>query len=189
MFVDPRFKLAYLENVVQRNEVQKYLLGFIYHIYPSSIPCISMPSQGKKRPKYVTLHEFLLSIGTTKGPNKTLEQEVAWWFSTPTVILNDDDSVFAWWATNHTHFRRIALAAKDFLAIPGGSVPSERASSTAGRLVTPFCTSLSHDSIQAHVCLSSWLENDNVAIDDVNEDTEATDSCYDIVDEHGDDDV
>ncbi len=83
----------------------------------------------------------------------------------------------------------IALAVRDFLAIPSGSVSSERAFSTAGRLVTPLCTSLSHDSIQAHVCLSSWFEDNNVAVDNVNEDIEATDSCYDIVAEHGEDDA
>ncbi len=78
---------------------------------------------------------------------------------------------------------------KGFFAIPGGSIPSERAFSTARRLVTPFRTSLSRDTYQALVCLSSWFNDDNIAVDDVNEDMEATDSCHDIVDEHGEDDV
>jgi hypothetical protein len=60
------------------------------------------------------------------------------WFSTPTVFLDDDDDAFAWWVTNYTHFRRAALAAKDFLPIPRDSVPFERAFSAAGRLVTLF---------------------------------------------------
>ncbi len=97
------------------------------------------------------------SVGTTKCPNKTADEELDRWFSSLTVFFSDDDNVFEWWAKNSTHFKRVALAARDFLAIPGGSIPSERAFSAAKRLLTQFQTSLSHYLIQAHVCLSSWF--------------------------------
>ncbi len=84
------------------------------------------------------MHEYLPFVKTTEGPNETFEQEVARGFSNYTVFVNDDINVFDWWATNHTHFRRIALAAKYFLAITGGSVPRDIAFSTAETLVTLF---------------------------------------------------
>ncbi len=115
-----------------------------------------------------------------------IDDELTRWFSSSTIFLGEDDDVFSWWAKNCNHFRRISLAAKDFLATPSGSVPSERAFSAAGRLVTSFCTSLSHDSIQAHVCLSSWFQEDGIAFKEVGEEMDVSDVSYDVVD-HDDD--
>ncbi len=70
-------------------------------------------------------------------------------------FLDNDDEAFAWRTTNYTYFREVAFTAKDFLPISDSSMSSERAFFAAGRLVTPFRTSFSHDSVQAHVCLSS----------------------------------
>ncbi len=189
MCVDPKFKLAYVDGDVEREKSQSDLLEYIMQSYPTSIPCTPKPKQRKKRAQDILLHDFLPFVGTTEGPNETLEEEVAGWFSTPTVFLNNDDDVFSWWTANATHFRRIALAAKDLLAISGDSVPSERAFSAAGRLVIPFRTSLSHDTIKAHVCLSSWYQEDDEAVDDNNEELNSSDSSYEIVEEYDEEDV
>jgi hypothetical protein len=87
------------------------------------------------------------------------------------------------WAKNSTHFRRVALAARDFLAIPGGSIPSERAFSAAVRLVTHFSTSLAHYSIQAHVCLSSRFHEHSSVVKDVGEEYDSSEAFYMVVDE------
>lgn len=99
------------------------------------------------------MHGFIPSIKITKSPFESLGNEIVRLFSTPTIFVDDDDNAFAWWATNYTHFKSIAFAAKDFLPISGCSVTTERAFSAAGSLITPFCTSLPHESIKAHVCL------------------------------------
>ncbi len=189
MSVDPRFKLAYVNDLSERDKIKKNLLVYITEAYPLSLPSPSTSSKMKKRAQDVKLHEFLPSVGTTEGPNETLEQEIVRWFSTPTGFLDDHNDVFRWWATNYTHFRRIALAAKDLRAVPGGSVPSERAFSAAGRLVTPFRTSLYHDSIQAHVCLSNWFQYDDVSLDDMNDDNDSADPSFEVVDEHDEEDA
>jgi hypothetical protein len=63
---------------------------------------------------------------------KPLKIKIFRWFSSPTVFLDNDNNVFGWWVTKYIHYRRVALAAKFFLAIPGGFVPFERAFSTSG---------------------------------------------------------
>jgi hypothetical protein len=186
MSVDPRFKLAYIHNPIKKKQITKLSSDYISATYLSSLPCISMPDMKRKRAQDVSLHDYLLSAGTTEGPNKTLEEELTRWFSGPTVFLGENDDVFNWWLTKCTHFRRISLAAKESLAIPSGSVPSERAFSAAGRLVTPFRTSLSHDSIQAQICLSSWFEEIELFSKDMNQEVDDTDTSYDIVDHESD---
>ncbi len=39
------------------------------------------------------------------------------------------------------------------------------------------------------MCLSSWLQDDDMAVNNVNEDIDLTDTYYDVVNEDGDDDA
>jgi hypothetical protein len=97
MCVDLKFKLAYVDNDVEREKIQDDLLEYIMQSYPTSIPSILKPKQKRKRAQDIQLHDFLPFVGTTEGPNETLEEGVAGWLSTPTVFLNNDDDVFFWW--------------------------------------------------------------------------------------------
>ena len=49
--------------------------------------------------------------------------------------------------------------AKDFLAIPASSVPSESAMSTAGRVISDYRSSLNTDTVKMLVTGKSWLQS------------------------------
>jgi len=49
--------------------------------------------------------------------------------------------------------------ARDFLAIPATSVPSEHIFSLAGRIVDDNRTNLDPNTVEALVCLRNWLSN------------------------------
>lgn len=63
-----------------------------------------------------------------------------------------------WWKKNNLAYPNIAKLAKQYLACPCSSVPSERLFSAAGNIVSKKRASLSRDTADMLVCLSSWLD-------------------------------
>ena len=66
----------------------------------------------------------------------------------------------------------LSLLAKDVLAIPASTVPSESAFSTGGRIIDPLRCSLSTSTVEALICMQSWLHTsqDKVGAREVAED-------------------
>ncbi len=93
MSVDPRFKLEYIQDPVQREVVQQKLLDYLTITYPLSLYLTSKPDKKRKRAYDISLHDFLPSIETTEGPIETVEEKLDKWFSSLTVFLSDDDNV------------------------------------------------------------------------------------------------
>ena len=52
----------------------------------------------------------------------------------------------------------LSLLAKDVLAVPASTVPSESAFSTGGRIIDPLRCSLSTSTVEALICPQSWLQ-------------------------------
>ena len=68
--------------------------------------------------------------------------------------------VLAWWKAHETSYPTLARMARDFLAIPASSVPSERVFSSATTLVSKKRTRLSDKTIRATLCLKEWSRKD-----------------------------
>ena len=73
------------------------------------------------------------------------------------ISLSDGDPL-SWWSTNASAYPRLALMARDFLAIPGTETSSERAFSSARRLISWERNRLGDNTIRACECVKSWLE-------------------------------
>jgi hypothetical protein len=54
--------------------------------------------------------------------------------------------------------------AKDVLAMPASTVPSESAFSTGGRIIDPLRCSLSTDTVEALICAQSWLHTTHTKV-------------------------
>ena len=63
----------------------------------------------------------------------------------------------AWWYQRKTCFPNLNNMALDILSVPATSVPSEESFSKAGNLITKKRNRLSQSTIQASMCLQSWL--------------------------------
>ena len=71
-------------------------------------------------------------------------------------LLNDVCYLFIF-QNEQFQFPHLAHMAQDFLAIPATTTPSECAFSTAGNLITDQRGKLVSKTVQASMCLKSWL--------------------------------
>ncbi|KAI3857324.1 hypothetical protein MKX03_028984, partial [Papaver bracteatum] len=65
--------------------------------------------------------------------------------------------ILGWWKINSTRFSVLSRMARDILAIPVSSVASESAFSTGRRVIDPFRSSLKPKTVEALICMQSWL--------------------------------
>ena len=65
--------------------------------------------------------------------------------------------ILKWWKNKETRFPNLSRMAKDFLAIPATSVPSESAMSTAGRVIDDYRSRLNPDTVKMLMVGQSWL--------------------------------
>jgi len=68
--------------------------------------------------------------------------------------------VLDWWRRNQEIYPNLSRMARDFLAIPATSVPSERIFSEAGQIITSRRNRLNADTVRACICLDSWWSSD-----------------------------
>ena len=68
-----------------------------------------------------------------------------------------DTDILNWWKQNPKLFPNLSKMARDFLAIPGTSVPSERVNSEARELLPYTRNRLGPEKIEATLVLKSYL--------------------------------
>ena len=71
-----------------------------------------------------------------------------------------DKPILKWWKENQSILPTLSKIAKDYLAIPATSAPSEWLFSEAGNLISLKRVGLSSDSVEANMILQSWLKED-----------------------------
>jgi hypothetical protein len=72
-------------------------------------------------------------------------------------VIDEDEDILAWWKHHAEAYPCLARIARDYLAIPATSVPSERAFSSGSNLIGDQRWSLEDNTIEACLCLKSWL--------------------------------
>jgi len=66
--------------------------------------------------------------------------------------------ILDYWKVSSNKYPILSLLAKDVLAVPASTVPSESAFSTGGRIIDPLRCSLSTSTVEALICTQSWLQ-------------------------------
>jgi len=87
--------------------------------------------------------------------NRTTEMdEFQTYILSPT--YNEDVDPLEWWKINENQYPRLSKMARDFLAIPSTSVPSEQCFSISKNLITNQRNRLAGKTVRACMCLKSW---------------------------------
>ena len=70
----------------------------------------------------------------------------------------EEVDILEWWKTNVSKYPVLSTMARDILAIPASTVPSESAFSTGGRVVSDYRSSLTPSTVEVLICLQDWLK-------------------------------
>lgn len=150
--LDPRLKLEYYQtedggNQVAIADIKKVLMN-AYLSYVPANPNVNRASPVKKKSILSSIYKKKKAVSSA-----ALEE----YLNQPTVSMNTEP--LKWWKSNEEQFPNLAKMARDYLAIPGTSASSERLFSSGRQLITDFRCSLSPATIQACMCLKSWLDS------------------------------
>jgi hypothetical protein len=63
-----------------------------------------------------------------------------------------------WWKTKSEIYPVLSKIARDVLAIPASTVPSESAFSTGGRVISDYRSSLAPTTVESLICLQDWFK-------------------------------
>ena len=69
--------------------------------------------------------------------------------------------ILDWWRVNSSRYRIISQVARDVLAIFISIVASEFAFSIGGRVLDPFRSSLSPNTVEVLICTQNWLRSND----------------------------
>uniref|UniRef100_A0A3P8QZG9 BED-type domain-containing protein n=1 Tax=Astatotilapia calliptera TaxID=8154 RepID=A0A3P8QZG9_ASTCA len=133
--LDPRFKaLPFLSKETCNNTFSQLVLEAAGL---ENVDTAIVSYRNKNKKLLVFLHYSTYSTKTTapqKTPTQKAKEEVNRYRGVEPVALSEDPLI--WWRDHEREYPLLALQAKQYLSIPGTSVPSERVFSTAGDIVT-----------------------------------------------------
>jgi hypothetical protein len=149
--LDPRLKLDFYrgdKNPSAENpaEIMSYVRSFYDRDYAPG---------GAKKPNI--LKRFY------KKSTASDKSEIVVYLSEPVADDYPEFQVLDYWKINSARFPNLSRMARDYLAVPGTSTPSERAFSGGRQLITDFRCSLKGETITACMLLKDWRRQwDNV---------------------------
>jgi len=108
--------------------------------------------------------EYMASSQSLQPPPTPLTTELERWFREPCIPVNTTpEKLTVYMQSKIYDFPIITLMARDYMAIPATSAPSERVFSEAGNLITKKRGKISSENVRYVLCLRSWgiLVNDD----------------------------
>ena len=130
-------------------EIFNYVKSFFERDYAGNESTSRNPSPAKKS------NNLLRGIYKT-STSTAKRSEIDVYISEPVVENNSKFQVLDYWKVNSFRFPLFSRMARDYLAVPGTSTPSERAFSGGRQLITDFCCRLKGETITAFMLLKNW---------------------------------
>jgi hypothetical protein len=87
----------------------------------------------------------------------------------PVVKTGRNFDLLEYWRAQSSRFPNLSLMARDYLAVPGTSTPSERAFSAGRQLITDFRCRLQAETITACMLLKDWFKQPEGVLEANNE--------------------
>lgn len=163
-FFDPRYKKIAYGNMSQENILQPIQNAMVNYKEPTiSIPENNTVQDLRHRLNNLSTSETKnyfrsLFIPTQNQQSNTNELERYFNSTSP----NDEIMPLEWWKIHATEYPVLAKMAQDYLTIMSTSVPCEQLFSIAGKQITQTRNRLHPDTVQACLCLKSWLEQKKI---------------------------
>lgn len=115
----------------------------------------SLPMDENEFPLLTRFRELVAQSSANSNPKKT---EIELYLEEGLVIEQDNAfDVLNWWKHNGLRYPILSKIARDVLAIPCTTVPSESTFSRARRVLEDTRASLNSDTVEALLCVKDWL--------------------------------
>jgi len=153
LILDPRLKMDYCEDNGWEPEDLAHVQGAIQRavkVYEDAMP---RPNQTDTADPRDPMERKIFQSMKRRRVEK--ESETRRYLAA--LAADIDVDVLKWWKFHAGEYPCLARIARDYLAIPATSVPAERVFSGGADLITKKRGSLNEDTIQACMCLKSWL--------------------------------
>ena len=73
--------------------------------------------------------------------------------------IEHTNDILQWWKGKKSEFPILSLVARDYLASQSTSVPSERAFSSSGQIISDTRTRLHKETVRELMCVQSWRKS------------------------------
>ena len=155
--MDPRLKMHYYARQkweqVHVQQARANLDAAFSRYETATFPAAGSGGGVVTRLKGDFLAEIYQSGAVVKGDELQNYLDAKW-------AVHQDQDILMWWKDHTGEYPAVSAMARDFLAIPATSASVERAFSGAKRLVSSDRCSLKANTIEACMCLRSWLRAD-----------------------------
>lgn len=163
LMVDPRFRLNGISEVNHAHLKDKLAtyLDLIAPAPPATTPTANVfigsqqslgTYQASTLPSLPKKQKFMKRAFCEQDSGHTFDEIERWFLQEP----EEDIDPIAWFKARADLYPRIAVAAKNLLAIPATSVPSERLFSITDSIISKKRCNLSSKVVQATLCLRDW---------------------------------
>lgn len=180
--VDPRFKLVFLEYYLKKEygdyEGPKFVMdikmaldalyGHYQALHLSNTNAAGTQEQNvdepdPKRVKSNTADAWLMELEESGAVQLKNDLEI---YLNEKVLVGEKQNfdILKWWDTQQCRFPILSHLARDVLAFPISTVPSECAFSTSGRVLDAFRSSLTPRLVESLLCVQDWLKNTSYEI-------------------------
>ncbi|KAJ1263369.1 hypothetical protein BS78_09G179200 [Paspalum vaginatum] len=181
VILDPRYKLQYLTYCLsilygpdkgkEIGEKVESALAELFASYAQSVSASSSTSRGSNpQPVHFNVDEedeenpWDMLASQFEQHMEEIESEpniseLSMYLSEKREMRAKEFEILNYWKLNSNEYPVLSLLAKDILAVPASTVPSESAFSTGGRIIDPLRCSLSTNTVEALICAQSWLRS------------------------------
>jgi len=179
VILDPRYKLKYLRYCLELlygsdggkrfAEKIESALNELFGSYVKTVGASSSINRGSNQaPIHINVNEEyeenpwdMLAAQFEQHmeeiENESSQSELSRYLVDKREKITKEFDILEYWKVNSNKYPILSLLAKDVLAVPASTVPSESAFSTGGRIIDLLRCSLSTDTVEALICSQSWL--------------------------------
>ncbi|KAJ4962079.1 hypothetical protein NE237_021989 [Protea cynaroides] len=157
--LDPRIKTELIpENLNSENNLEEARNHFIRNYATSHFPTIpnGYTAQENEDGSGVSFAEEIARKRRRVSMSTTTDELTQYLSEPPAPIPTD---VLNWWKVNSTRYPRLSVMARDFLAVQATSVAPDELFCCKGDEIDKQRCCLPHSSMQALLCIRSWIQN------------------------------
>ena len=157
--LDPRLKLDFYKDGFENGgenptDIREYVKSFYNNTYVTPEPVLQCQPAAKKR-KLIVFR---------KKSSGMPPSELDVYLDEPVMDDGPNFDLLQYWRVHSSRFPNLSRMARDYLAVPGTSTPSERAFSAGRQLITDFRCSLKAETITACMLLKDWFKQSEDAV-------------------------